>query len=90
LYRSANIYSNWVQKKFCNLSLYTLYILCVQYISFVSLLHQGPEPRSLIALQPLGLLYVLFSRRSHCRRQMSPRPTCAIDPSGERGNFNVR
>jgi hypothetical protein len=34
------------------------------------LLHQGP-----VALQPLGLLYALFSRRSHCRRQMSPRPT---------------
>jgi hypothetical protein len=28
---------------------------------------QGPEP--------LGLLYTLFSRSSHCRRQMSPRPT---------------
>jgi hypothetical protein len=30
---------------------------------------QGPA-----ALQPLGLLYTLFSRSSHCRRQMSPRP----------------
>jgi hypothetical protein len=27
------------------------------------------------ALQPLGLLYTLFSRSSYCRRQMSPRPT---------------
>jgi hypothetical protein len=41
----------------------------------VCLLHQGPEPRLLVALQPLGLLYALFSRSSHCRRQMSPRPT---------------
>jgi hypothetical protein len=37
---------------------------------FVCLLHQGP-----VALQPLGLFYALFSRSSHCRRQMSPRPT---------------
>jgi hypothetical protein len=36
---------------------------------------QGPEPRLRFALQPLGLLYTLFSRSSHCRRQMSPRPT---------------
>jgi hypothetical protein len=28
-----------------------------------------------VALQPLGLFYTLFSRSSHCRRQMSPRPT---------------
>jgi hypothetical protein len=42
---------------------------------FVSLLHQGPEPRPLVALQPLGSLYALFSRSSHCRRQMSPCPT---------------
>jgi hypothetical protein len=28
-----------------------------------------------IALQPLGLLYTLFSRSSHCRRHMSLRPT---------------
>jgi hypothetical protein len=27
------------------------------------------------SLQPLGLLYTLFSRSSHCHRQMSPRPT---------------
>ena len=27
LYRSVNIYSNWLQEQFCNLSLYTLYIL---------------------------------------------------------------
>jgi hypothetical protein len=25
----------------------------------------------MVALQPLGLLYALFSRSSHCRRQMS-------------------
>jgi hypothetical protein len=43
--------------------------------AFVCLLHQGPEPRPLVALQPLGLLYALFSKSSHCRRQMSPRPT---------------
>jgi hypothetical protein len=42
---------------------------------FVCLLHQGSEPRPLVALQPLGLLYALFSRSLHCRRQMSPRPT---------------
>jgi hypothetical protein len=36
---------------------------------------QGPEPRLRFALQPLGLLYILFSRSSHCRRQMCPRPT---------------
>jgi hypothetical protein len=35
---------------------------------------EGPEPRLRFALQPLGLLYNLFSRSSHCRRQMSPRP----------------
>jgi hypothetical protein len=33
------------------------------------------KPRPLVALQPLGLLYALFSRSSRCRRQMSPRPT---------------
>jgi hypothetical protein len=27
-----------------------------------------------VALQPLGLLYTLFSRSSHCRRQISARP----------------
>jgi hypothetical protein len=36
---------------------------------------QGPEPRLRFALQPLGFLYTLFSRSSHFRRQMSPRPT---------------
>ena len=30
LYHSVNIYSNWLQEKFCNLSLHTLYILSVQ------------------------------------------------------------
>jgi hypothetical protein len=33
LYHSVNIYSNWLQEQFCNLSLYTLYTLSVQYIS---------------------------------------------------------
>jgi hypothetical protein len=42
---------------------------------YVCLLHQGLESRPLVALQPLGLLYTLFSRSSHCRCQMSPRPT---------------
>jgi hypothetical protein len=36
---------------------------------------QGPEPRLRFALQPLGSLYTLLSRSSHCRRQMSPCPT---------------
>jgi hypothetical protein len=36
---------------------------------------QGPEPRLRFALQPLGLLYTLFSKSCHCRRQMSPCPT---------------
>jgi hypothetical protein len=31
--------------------------------------------KALVALQPLGLLHTLFSRSSHCRRQMSPHPT---------------
>jgi hypothetical protein len=35
----------------------------------------GPEPRLRFALQPLGLLYTMFSRSPHCRRQISPRPT---------------
>jgi len=30
LYYSVNIYSNWLREQFCNLSLYTLYILSVQ------------------------------------------------------------
>jgi hypothetical protein len=42
---------------------------------FVVVSDQGPEPRLRFALQPLGLLYTLFSRSSHCRRQMSLRPT---------------
>jgi len=33
LYHSVIIYSNWLQEQFCNLSLYTLYILSVQYIT---------------------------------------------------------
>jgi len=33
LYRAVNIYSNWLQEQFCNLSLYILYILSVQQIS---------------------------------------------------------
>jgi hypothetical protein len=36
---------------------------------------QGPETKLRFALQPLGLLYTLFTESSHCRRQMSPRPT---------------
>jgi hypothetical protein len=35
----------------------------------------GPEAKAPVALQPLGLLYTLFSRSSQCRRQMSPHPT---------------
>jgi hypothetical protein len=35
----------------------------------------GPGAKAPVALQPLGLLYTLFSRSSHCRRQVSPRPT---------------
>jgi hypothetical protein len=34
-----------------------------------------PRAKAAVALQPLGLLYALFSRSSHCRRQMSSRPT---------------
>ena len=33
LYHSVNIYSNWLREQFSNLSLYTLYIVSVQYIS---------------------------------------------------------
>jgi len=32
LYHRVNIYSNCLQEQFCNLSLYTLYILSVQQI----------------------------------------------------------
>jgi hypothetical protein len=35
----------------------------------------GPGANAPVALQPLGLFYTLFSRSSHCRRQMSPRRT---------------
>jgi hypothetical protein len=35
----------------------------------------GPRSKAPVALQPLGLLYTLFSTSSHCRRQMSPRTT---------------
>jgi hypothetical protein len=35
----------------------------------------GPAAKAPDALQPWGLLYTLFSRSSHCRRQLSPRPT---------------
>jgi hypothetical protein len=34
LYHSVNIYSDWLQEQFCNLSLSTLYILSVQYFFF--------------------------------------------------------
>ena len=33
LYHSVNIYSNWIQEQFCNVFLYTLYILSVQWSS---------------------------------------------------------
>jgi hypothetical protein len=39
------------------------------------MIYQGPDPRRLVARQLLGLLGTLFSRSSHCRRQMSRRPT---------------
>jgi hypothetical protein len=35
----------------------------------------GPGTKAPVALQPLGLLYTLFSRSSHCRRQIYARPT---------------
>jgi hypothetical protein len=35
----------------------------------------GPGTKASVALQPLGLLYNLFSRSFHCRHQMSPCPT---------------
>jgi hypothetical protein len=35
----------------------------------------GAGAKAPVALQPLGLLYTLFSRSSHCHCQMSPRPT---------------
>jgi hypothetical protein len=35
----------------------------------------GLGAKAAVALQPLGLLYTLFSRSSHCRRKMSPRLT---------------
>jgi hypothetical protein len=35
----------------------------------------GPGAKAPDALQPLGLLYTLFYRSSHCHRQMSPCPT---------------
>jgi hypothetical protein len=41
----------------------------------VIVLDQGPEPRLQLHCSQLGLLYTLFSRSTHCRRQMSPRPT---------------
>jgi hypothetical protein len=45
------------------------------YMTLVVVGDQGTEPRLRFAMQPLGLLYTLFSISSHCRRQMSPRPT---------------
>jgi hypothetical protein len=35
----------------------------------------GPGAKAPVALQQLGLLYTLFSRSCHCRRQISPRST---------------
>jgi hypothetical protein len=35
----------------------------------------GPGAKAPVALRPLGLLYTLFSRSFHYRRQTSPRPT---------------
>jgi hypothetical protein len=40
---------------------------------FVSYIRAGAKAP--VALLPLGILYALFSRSSHCRRQMSPQPT---------------
>jgi hypothetical protein len=55
------------------LSIIAVFLLHIEDVVVVG--DQGPEPRLQFALQPLGLLYTLFSRRSHCRRQMSPCPT---------------
>jgi hypothetical protein len=46
-----------------------------QHFVFCLLLTSGTGAKAPVALQPLGLLYALFSRSSHCRRKMSPRPT---------------
>jgi hypothetical protein len=68
--------------KFTVLSLFNVVVVVVIVVVVGD---QGPEPRPRLALQQLGLLYILFSRSSHCCRQMSPRPT-----RRERGNFNGR
>jgi hypothetical protein len=51
------------------------YVVRLRELAVVVFGDQGPEPRLRLHLQPLGLLYTLFSRSSHCRRQMSQRPT---------------
>jgi hypothetical protein len=43
----------------------------------------GHGAKAPVSLQPLGLLHNLFSRSSHCRRDVR-------DPSSERWNFNGR
>jgi len=52
LYHTLNISRNWIQEQFCNLSLYTLYILCVLYpfIHSVFCLTTGPKPLTTPAL----------------------------------------
>jgi hypothetical protein len=47
----------------------------ILYLSWLSCSWSGPGAKAPVALQPLGLLYILFSRSPPCRRQMSPRPT---------------
>jgi hypothetical protein len=49
--------------------------VCAPYVRCCCWWWSGPGAKAPVALQPLGLLYTLFSRSSHCRRQMSPRPT---------------
>jgi hypothetical protein len=48
----------------------------VQSLRFVFVCYiRAPSQGLWLHCSHLGLLYALFSRSSHCRRQMSPRPT---------------
>jgi hypothetical protein len=51
-----------------------MHCLWYKMLNLVCCWWSGPRAKAPVALQPLGLLYTLFSGSSHCLRQMSPRP----------------
>jgi hypothetical protein len=70
---------------------FACFMYCTVYVIIMGVGgDQGPEPRFRFALQPLGLLYTLFSRSSHSRRQMFHVLRDVRDPSSESWNFNGR